>query len=57
MHSTRSKDRSFLAANWGTDVDNFRLEEVPMPQPGPGQMLLRTLWLPLDPSRSTLPFG
>jgi NADPH-dependent curcumin reductase CurA len=29
--------------------DNFRLEELPVPQPGPGQMLLRTLWLPLDP--------
>jgi hypothetical protein len=30
-------------------VDNFRLEELPIPQPGPGQMLLRTLWLSLDP--------
>ena len=29
--------------------DNFRLEEIPVPQPGPGQMLLRTLWLSLDP--------
>jgi NADPH-dependent curcumin reductase len=29
--------------------DNFRLEEFPIPQPEPGQMLLRTLWLSLDP--------
>jgi len=29
-------------------LDNFRLEELPIPQPGPGQMLLRTLWLSLD---------
>ena len=30
-------------------LDNFRLEELPIPQPGPDQMLLRTLWLSLDP--------
>jgi NADPH-dependent curcumin reductase CurA len=30
-------------------LDNFRLEELPIPQSGPGQMLLRTLWLSLDP--------
>jgi NADPH-dependent curcumin reductase CurA len=30
-------------------LDNFRLEKLPIPQPGPGQMLLRTLWLSLDP--------
>ena len=30
-------------------LDNFRLEELPIPEPGPGQMLLRTLWLSLDP--------
>jgi len=29
--------------------DNFRLEALPIPQSGPGQMLLRTLWLSLDP--------
>ncbi len=28
---------------------DFRLEEVPIPEPGPGQLLLRTLWLSLDP--------
>lgn len=30
-------------------ADNFRLEPMPIPQPGPGQMLLRTRWLSLDP--------
>ncbi|MBE7203205.1 MAG: NADP-dependent oxidoreductase, partial [Parafilimonas terrae] len=29
--------------------ENFRLEDVPVPQPGPGQVLLRTRWLSLDP--------
>jgi len=28
---------------------DFRIEQVPVPQPGPGEMLLRTLWLSLDP--------
>jgi len=28
---------------------DFRLEEVPVPQPGPGEVLLRTTWLSLDP--------
>jgi NADPH-dependent curcumin reductase len=30
-------------------LNNFRLEEFPIPQPGSGQILLRTLWLSLDP--------
>jgi len=29
--------------------DNFRLESVPIPQPGPGQFLVRTLYLSLAP--------
>lgn len=29
--------------------EDFRLEEVPPPAAGPGQVLLRTLWLSLDP--------
>ena len=29
--------------------ENFRLESSPVPTPGPGQMLLRTLQLSLDP--------
>jgi NADPH-dependent curcumin reductase CurA len=28
---------------------DFRLEETPIPEPGPGQLLLRTLFLSLDP--------
>ena len=28
---------------------DFRLEEVPVPQPAPGEVLLRTKWLSLDP--------
>ena len=28
---------------------DFRIEEMPVPEPGPGEMLLRTLWLSLDP--------
>src|SRR6476619_6966442 len=28
---------------------DFRLEEVPVPQPGPGEVLLKTKWLSLDP--------
>ncbi|MBM3527625.1 MAG: NADP-dependent oxidoreductase [Alphaproteobacteria bacterium] len=28
---------------------DFRIETMPEPAPGPGQMLLRTLWLSLDP--------
>jgi NADPH-dependent curcumin reductase CurA len=30
-------------------LDNFRLEALAIPKPGPSQMLLRTLWLSLDP--------
>jgi len=30
-------------------LDNFRLEDLPIAAPGPGQVLLRTLWLSLDP--------
>src|SRR3974377_2632289 len=30
-------------------LDNFRLEELSISQPGPVQMLFRTLWLSLDP--------
>src|SRR3954451_17972693 len=28
---------------------DFRIEDTPVPTPGPGEMLLRTLWLSLDP--------
>ena len=30
-------------------VGNFRLEQSPIPEPGPGQVLLKTLYLSLDP--------
>lgn len=29
--------------------DHFRLETAPVPKPGPGQVLIRILWLSLDP--------
>src|SRR5262245_56558975 len=29
--------------------DNFRIEDYSVPAPGPGEVLLRTLWLSLDP--------
>ena len=29
--------------------ENFRLENVPVPSAGPGEVLLRTIWLSLDP--------
>ncbi|HWM48767.1 MAG TPA: NADP-dependent oxidoreductase [Xanthobacteraceae bacterium] len=29
--------------------ENFRIEEMPVPLPGAGEVLLRTLWLSLDP--------
>ena len=35
-------------AGWPT-LDNFRLEETPIPEPGPGQMRVRALWLSVDP--------
>ncbi len=30
-------------------LDNFRLEEVPVPEPGPGQILVRQIYQSLDP--------
>jgi len=30
-------------------ASDFRLEEAPVPTPGPDQVLLRTIWLSLDP--------
>lgn len=31
------------------EATNFRLEEAPLPEPGEGQFLARTVWLSLDP--------
>lgn len=30
-------------------ASDFRMEEVPVPKPGPGQVLIKTYWLSLDP--------
>ncbi|RMD92279.1 MAG: NADP-dependent oxidoreductase [Alphaproteobacteria bacterium] len=30
-------------------AENFRLEEAELPEPGPGEVAVRTLWLSLDP--------
>jgi NADPH-dependent curcumin reductase CurA len=30
-------------------LENFRLEEAPVPAPGPGEILVRVTWLSLDP--------
>ena len=30
-------------------ASDFRLEDCPLPAPGKGQVLLRTIWLSLDP--------
>ena len=30
-------------------ISDFRIEDVPVPTPGEGQVLLRTIWLSLDP--------
>jgi NADPH-dependent curcumin reductase CurA len=35
-------------AGWVSE-ENFRLEEVPVPQPGEGEALVKNLWLSLDP--------
>jgi NADPH-dependent curcumin reductase len=46
------KNRQILLASRpvGEPVpDNFRLVELDIPQPGPGQMLLKTIYLSLDP--------
>ena len=49
---TETIKRIVLAARpvGGPTLDNFRLEKLPIPQAGPGEMLLRTLWLSLDPT-------
>lgn len=31
------------------DESAFRLEEVPVPEPGPGELLVRNIWLSVDP--------
>ncbi len=49
---TATRNRQILLASRPTGEptpDNFRLVEAEVPEPGPGQMLLRTIFLSLDP--------
>lgn len=49
--STRLNRRWVLASrpHGEPTLENFRLETQPVPAPGTGQVLLRTVWLSLDP--------
>ncbi|HHA1317332.1 NADP-dependent oxidoreductase [Enterobacter hormaechei subsp. steigerwaltii] len=49
--STTQNRRWVLASrpNGAPVAENFRLEEQPIPSPAEGQVLLRTVWLSLDP--------
>src|SRR5215510_8740112 len=49
---TACKNRQMLLASrprGEPTPDNFKLVETEIPQPGPGRMLLRTIYLSLDP--------
>ena len=49
---TAEKNRQILLASrprGEPTLDNFKLVETAVPEPGPGQMLLRTIYLSLDP--------
>src|SRR5215469_15293627 len=48
----RTKNRQILLASRPSgepSQENFKLAEIEIPKPGPGQMLLRTIYLSLDP--------
>ncbi|WP_293003628.1 NADP-dependent oxidoreductase [Nevskia sp.] len=52
MAQTAQHNRQIVLAQrpaGAPDASTFRLETSIVPTPGPGQMLLRTLWLSLDP--------
>jgi hypothetical protein len=50
MSEERNRRIVLAARPTGEPKDSdFRLEEAPVPEPGPGQMLLRTIYLSLDP--------
>ncbi|MEX9252225.1 NADP-dependent oxidoreductase [Pseudenterobacter timonensis] len=52
MNQTTTRNRRWVLASRpkGAPVaDNFRLEEQPLPEPGQNEILLRTIWLSLDP--------
>jgi len=50
--AANSVNRQWLLANrpagWPRDSD-FKLAEAPVPEPGPGELLARVLWLSVDP--------
>lgn len=48
---TQTNRRVILAnrPSGNPDAGTFQLEQAAVPQPGPGQMLLRTQWLSIDP--------
>lgn len=50
--SQQAHNRRFVLASrphGEPQADNFRLETSPIPQPAAGQLLLRTVYLSLDP--------
>ena len=52
MTSTASVNRRIVLAarpQGRPTLESFRLERVPIPQPAEGEVLLRTVWLSLDP--------
>jgi len=50
MSETRNRRILLASRPHGEPVlDNFRLDEAPVPTPGAGEVLARTLWLSLDP--------
>ena len=49
---TEPTNRRFVLASRPPGMptaENFRLEETPIPEPGDGEALVRTLWLSVDP--------
>lgn len=52
MSPSSQQNRRFLLASrphGEPTAANFRLDTVPAPQPGAGQLVLRTVYLSLDP--------
>ncbi|NTV37776.1 MAG: hypothetical protein HGA82_01035, partial [Anaerolineales bacterium] len=49
IRKQKSSGNGCAAVNWARGLVNFRLEETAVPVPQAGQVLLRTLYLSLDP--------